>query len=167
MLFDPVFDQRCSPFSFMGPKRYTDMPCQIEDIPFIDIVVISHSHYDHLSHPTTQKIQRLFPNVHFFAPLGNKKWFTSCGIENMTEVDWWETKELVLSARTKGSETEHQEVDGVVKAGAQDDISATIGCLPCQHVSARTPFDKNHTLWGSWSIESGGKKVWFGGYYVQ
>ena len=49
VLFDPVFTERCSPFSFMGPKRFTEMPCEVEDIPFIDAVVISHSHYDHLS----------------------------------------------------------------------------------------------------------------------
>ena len=47
VLFDPVFTHRCSPFSWLGPKRYTEMPCQIEDIPFIDVVVISHNHYDH------------------------------------------------------------------------------------------------------------------------
>lgn len=49
VLFDPVFEARCSPFTWLGPKRYTEVPCQIEDIPTIDVVVISHSHYDHLS----------------------------------------------------------------------------------------------------------------------
>ena len=46
------------------------------------------------------------------------------------------------------------------------DITARIGCLPCQHTSARGPFDRGHTLWASWSVESGGKKVWFGGYVI-
>lgn len=49
VLFDPVFEPRCSPFTWLGPKRYTEVPCEIEDIPTIDAVVISHSHYDHLS----------------------------------------------------------------------------------------------------------------------
>lgn len=47
-LFDPVFTDRCSPFSWFGPKRFTKLPCQIADIPIIDVVVISHDHYDHV-----------------------------------------------------------------------------------------------------------------------
>lgn len=48
VLFDPVFSERCSPFQWLGPKRYTEVPCQIDDIPIIDAVVISHNHYDHM-----------------------------------------------------------------------------------------------------------------------
>jgi N-acyl-phosphatidylethanolamine-hydrolysing phospholipase D len=167
VLFDPVFDHRCSPFSFMGPARYTEAPCQIDDIPIIDAVIISHNHYDHLSHPTILKIREKHPHAHFFAPLGNKKWFTASGIHNMTELDWWETRELRLS-KVKQAAGEEEQKPTVVKAGAESgeeepEISATIGCLPCQHMSARTPFDKAHTLWGSWSVESGGKKLWFAG----
>ena len=87
VLFDPVFTARCSPLTFMGPKRYTEMPCQVQDIPFIDIVVISHSHYDHLSYPTILEIKQRHPNVHFFAPLGNRKWFIKAGVHNVTELD--------------------------------------------------------------------------------
>lgn len=163
MLFDPVFDERCSPFTFIGPKRYTPAPCQVEDIPFIDAVVISHNHYDHLSHPTTQKIHKRFPNVHFFAPLGNKKWFTESGINNMTEMDWWETRDFTLSSQKEQATIEHKETDSTVSASTHEDIQALIGCLPCQHTAARTLFDKAHTLWSSWSVESGGKKVYFGG----
>ena len=163
VLFDPVFTDRCSPFTFMGPKRYTDMPCQIDDIPFIDLVVISHSHYDHLSHPTILKIQEKHPNAHFFAPLGNKKWFTESGIHNMTELDWWDCRDVRFSSEETSHKSvttaEKKEDDEFVNAG----IHATVGCLPCQHISGRTPFDKCHTLWASWSIASGGKKVWFGG----
>ena len=164
VLFDPVFTERCSPFSFMGPKRYTEMPCQIKDIPFIDCVVISHNHYDHLSHPTIMEIQKLHPNVHFFAPLGNKQWFDKCGLSNMTELDWWQSRTLTLSSTTPSSaKNAHSETDSTVSTGTRDDITAQIGCLPCQHTSARTPFDKSHTLWASWSIEAGGSKLWFGG----
>jgi N-acyl-phosphatidylethanolamine-hydrolysing phospholipase D len=147
----------------MGPKRYTPCPVEVEDIPIIDAVVISHSHYDHLSHGTVLKIQEKHPNVHFWAPLGNKEWFSKCGIENMTELDWWESRDFTLSANKKDAETTHSETGSTVNAGGAEDIKAVIGCLPCQHTSARTPFDKSRTLWGSWSIESGGKKIWFGG----
>lgn len=73
-LFDPVFSQRCSPVQFMGPKRVTKMPCDIQDIPAIDIVVISHNHYDHMDYNTIMKLIKFHPNVWFFVPLGNKSW---------------------------------------------------------------------------------------------
>lgn len=133
--------------SFAGPKRYTDMPCQIEALPYIDAVVISHNHYDHLSHPTLVKILEQHKNVQFFVPLGNKPWFDQQGFKNATELDWWEERELHITSAE----------------GAENELSATISCLPCQHTSARGAFDRAHTLWASWSIESGGKKIWFGG----
>ncbi|KAI9654044.1 MAG: hypothetical protein M1831_005561 [Alyxoria varia] len=159
-LFDPVFTARCSPFSFMGPKRYTEMPCQIDDLPMIDAVFISHSHYDHLSHPTVMKIKEKFPQAHFFAPLGNKKWFTASGIQNMTEMDWWDSRDITLSS---GFADDPGKDPRASSANEEPAVSATVGCLPCQHTSARTPFNKSQTLWSSWSVESGGKKVWFGG----
>ena len=162
VLFDPVFTDRCSPFSWLGPKRYTEMPCQIEDLPFVDAVVISHSHYDHLSYPTVLRIQKKFPSAHFFVPLGNKSWMDNIGVKNATEMDWWEEKTLTLSSSSNGS-TLHSGVEPTPKSAEQADITATIGCLPCQHTSGRTPFDRARTLWASWSIASGGKKIWFGG----
>ncbi|QIW94564.1 hypothetical protein AMS68_000082 [Peltaster fructicola] len=169
VLFDPVFTQRCSPYASIGPKRYTDMPCDVDDIPFIDAVIISHNHYDHLSQPTIHKIAKKHPNVHFFVPLGNKSWFAKEGLHNVTELDWWEERELRLSS-TQPSGTEHPEKHQSDKVSvtapaeaSQDDIVATISCLPCQHTSARTAFDKAHTLWASWSISAGDKKLWFGG----
>ncbi|KAF2761375.1 Zn-dependent hydrolase/oxidoreductase [Pseudovirgaria hyperparasitica] len=158
VLFDPVFTHRCSPFSFLGPARYTEAPCQIEDIPTIDIVIISHSHYDHLSHPTIMKIKNCHPNAHFFVPLNNKAWFVDCGIHNVTELDWWDAKDLILSKSTEATILKAKEA-----GNDPETISATIGCLPCQHMSARSPFNKAHTLWASWSVESGGRKLWFGG----
>lgn len=160
VLFDPVFTHRCSPVSFMGPARYTPPPCDVADIPTIDVVVISHNHYDHLSYPTIMKIAQKHPNVHFFAPLGNKQWFTSIGLENMTELDWWQSKTVTLSPNKPGVDV--KEPAETASASATT-ISATFGCLPCQHMAARTPFDKAKTLWSSWSVESGGKKLWFGG----
>ncbi|KAK5733647.1 hypothetical protein LTR17_009500 [Elasticomyces elasticus] len=150
VLFDPVFTERCSPY-----RRFTEMPCQVEDIPFIDAVVISHNHYDHLSHPTIQRIAKKHPKAHYFVGLGNKPWFKHMGLDDthVTEMDWWEEKQITLSPSSQPGSTDQ----------IQQDISATIGCLPCQHTSARTAFDKAHTLWASWSITSGSKKIWFGG----
>lgn len=161
VLFDPVFEDRCSPFTWLGPKRYTDPPCKISDIPTIDAVVISHSHYDHLSHPTVKEIAQRHPNCHFFAPLGNKQWFTQSGINNMTELDWWDERDITLSP--SATPTEVHETDGASKSA---DIKARINCLPCQHASGRSAFDQSTTLWASWSIEAGGRKVYFAGYVI-
>lgn len=128
----------------------------------VDVVVISHNHYDHLSYPTILRIHKKFPEAWFFAPLGNKVWFEKCGITKVTELDWWETREVKLSKRKSGDRKVSVEVSGDEKTTEQD-ITATIGALPCQHVSARTPFDKCKTLWASWSVESGGSKVYFAG----
>lgn len=164
VLFDPVFSQRCSPFSWLGPKRYTEVPCQIEDIPTIDVVIISHSHYDHMDHPTIMRIKKKHPNVHFFVPLGNKQWFTACGIDKVTELDWWEERDLRLAPAQKESLVSHQnQSEQAANKDSDRSIMAHIGCLPCQHTSGRTLFDRAQTLWASWSVESGGKKIWFGG----
>ncbi|GES61884.1 dioxygenase [Aspergillus terreus] len=160
VLFDPVFEDRCSPLSWLGPKRYTEAPCQIKDIPIIDAVVISHNHYDHLSYPTIKEISERHPNCHFFAPLGNKEWFTCSGIENMTELDWWEERDIALSpSKPTGTEV----TEPANNSAALADIQARISCLPCQHTSNRGLFDRGKTLWSSWAIESGGRKVYFAG----
>ena len=151
VLFDPVFEHRCSPFSFLGPQRFTKAPCELKNIPTIDAVVISHSHYDHLSHDSVLEIQKTHPNAHFFVGLGLEKWFRKSGLNNVTELDWWEEADLTVHL----PETESK--------GKDSTISTRVTCLPCQHTSGRTPFDRDTTLWCSWAVKSGGKNVWFGG----
>lgn len=150
MLFDPVFECRCSPFSFLGPKRFTPKPCDIKDIPVVDAVVISHSHYDHLSHPSILEVQKRHPQAQFFVGLGLEKWFRSSGVKNVTEMDWWQDADLTVTYKDAATEKESS-------------ISAKISCLPCQHTSARTLWDKDTTLWCSWAVRSEDKSVWFGG----
>lgn len=181
VLFDPVFEDRCSPFTFMGPKRYTPPPCAIGDLPFVDAVVISHSHYDHLSHPSVREVQKHFPRAHFFVGMGLARWFQREGLTNVTELDWWEDAEITLTADAPEAEpapAEMAEADskakqpaaaapanGTPSGQAAAPITARISCLPCQHTSARTAFDKDTTLWCSWAVSSGtpAKSVWFGG----
>lgn len=163
VLFDPVFEARCGPCCSpipltLGPKRFTEPPCQIKDIPIIDAVVISHNHYDHLSFPTVSEIAKRHPRCHFFVPLGNKSWFHSGGIHQVTELDWWDEREIALSSQENGPQVEQ-----VGETSAVAEIKARISCLPCQHVTARGAFDKYKTLWASWVIESGGSKVYFTG----
>lgn len=167
VLFDPVFTDRCSPFSWLGPKRYTEMPCQIGDIPIIDAVIISHNHYDHLSQPTVKEISTRFPNAQFIVPLGNKKWFADCGITQCTELDWWDEIDFTLTPQSGNPNDSKPEISEPEDTkSASDAITARIGCLPCQHISNRGLFDRGATLWSSWSVTSGKndpKSVYFGG----
>jgi N-acyl-phosphatidylethanolamine-hydrolysing phospholipase D len=135
ILFDPVFSERMSPVSFAGPKRFVQLPCKLEEVPFVDLVVISHNHYDHLDLSTIKYVyeKRGKGEVHFLCGLGLKKWFISCGIaaSDITELDWWDARRVNVSS-----------------FGSVDLI-----CTPSQHDSARTTSDKGQTLWCSWVLE--------------
>lgn len=144
VLFDPVFEERCSPISFLGPKRSTPAPCQVADLPIVDAVVISHNHYDHMSYPTLTAIAAKYPNVRFFCGLGTARWFKENGMPIVVEMDWWESSTITLE-------------------GEEGAVEATISCLPSQHGSARTGIDRSRMLWSSWAIQSGGKSAYFAG----
>jgi L-ascorbate metabolism protein UlaG (beta-lactamase superfamily) len=152
VLFDPVLEHRCSPFSWLGPQRYTPSPCDVADLPVVDAVLISHNHYDHLSSPTVQQIATRFPGAHFFVPLGLEKWFHSAGITNVTELDWWEGADLTLAPKRL---ERAQNMDGdSVKSAEGHTITARVSCLPSQHTSRRTGLDTDATLWCSWAVSS-------------
>ncbi|KAF2860944.1 Metallo-hydrolase/oxidoreductase [Piedraia hortae CBS 480.64] len=144
ILCDPVFSDRTSPLQFFGPKRYTPPPCALDELPDIDIVCISHDHYDHLDYTTIKQLQRRFGvNLHFLVGLGNTAWFTQhvCQATQVTEADWWDRFQVA--------------VDGVG--------NVVFTCCPTQHLSGRTPMSLSQTLWCGWAVESGGKKAYFAG----
>ncbi|KAK7956957.1 uncharacterized protein PG986_006179 [Apiospora aurea] len=183
VLFDPVFEDCCAPFQWLPPKRFTPPPCDVSALPHIDAVVVSHSHYDHLSYPTVKSIQNNHPDAHFFVGLGLAKWFHQSGIENVTEMDWWQDVELTLTPKSsspapntdekaKGAATSAAPSPSPATASsttpAPAPISARFSCLPCQHRSGRGILDQMNTLWCSWAVSSGPtpettKSVWFGG----
>jgi L-ascorbate metabolism protein UlaG (beta-lactamase superfamily) len=155
VLFDPVFEDRCAPVQWFGPKRHTPPACALPELPPVDAVVISHSHYDHLSLASVRELAARNPEAQFFVGLGLEKWFRdNCGITKVTEMDWWQDSELVLRRKVEAKTGNEQ---------APETISARITCLPSQHSSARSASDKDQTLWASFAISSGGKSVWFGG----
>ncbi|KAI5922826.1 Metallo-hydrolase/oxidoreductase [Camillea tinctor] len=159
VLFDPVFENYCSPVPIPHLQRYTEAPCNIADLPFVDAVVISHSHYDHLSYPSVKEICKNYPNAHFFVGLGLEKWFKQSGVKNVTEMDWWDEMEVTFtpSAAKDAANSPEEPLPSPIKA--------TISCLPSQHESGRSLLDQNTTLWASWAVRSGApaKTVWFGG----
>ena len=125
VLTDPVFADRASPFRFAGPKRISKLPFKVSDLPPIDVVVISHNHYDHLDKGAIIDLSRLQPDVHYYVPLGLKRVLESWGAKNVTELDWWE-------------EVMHGDLR----------ITAT----PVKHWSSRSPFDRNKSLWAGYYI---------------
>ena len=124
---DPHFTERASPLSFTGPKRYMAPGMKIDDLPDIDVVTISHSHYDHLDYGTVKSLSEKFKNILFVVPLGLKEWFEDKGIYNVKELDWWESTKVQRTAIT---------------------------FAPVQHWSARGLFDRNESLWGAWHFKN-------------
>jgi L-ascorbate metabolism protein UlaG (beta-lactamase superfamily) len=133
ILFDPVFSQRPSPFTFAGPKRIVPLPIDIAELPRIDLVLISHNHYDHLDVLSVLRLAAMPQgSPRFLVPLGLKSWFVALGITRVDEYDWWqETRE--------------------------GDLRITF--VPVQHWSKRRLDDANQTLWGGWVVEGEGLKL--------
>jgi N-acyl-phosphatidylethanolamine-hydrolysing phospholipase D len=132
----------------------------MEDIPDIDIVVISHNHYDHMDTPTLHTLRDKH-NPHFFAPLNNDATFQSVGIPESRFhcLDWWDDREVSVELPVDTS-----------SGSPAPKVSFRVTCTPCQHQSARGLFDRMKTLWSSWAVEelsstgqASGFKVWFGG----
>ncbi len=94
ILTDPHFSDRASPVSFVGPKRYREPALTIEQIPTLNLVLISHNHYDHMDIPSLVSIDNKF-KPEFLVPLGNAKYLKEAGIQNVVELDWWQVYKSV------------------------------------------------------------------------
>ncbi|KAJ2699946.1 Protein-lysine N-methyltransferase efm4 [Coemansia sp. IMI 209128] len=146
ILCDPIFSNRCSPVQWLGPKRYTEAPCQVEDLPKgIDFLVLSHNHHDHMDWDTLRKIAARYPGIQVFAPLGNGPILKAAGFAFVNLMDWWqETSTPML--------------------GKDGHFQYKFSCTPAQHITSRGLFDHNKTLWCSWVIEGPYKRrVFFSG----
>ncbi|SNX83661.1 related to FMP30 - mitochondrial inner membrane protein with a role in maintaining mitochondrial morphology [Melanopsichium pennsylvanicum] len=143
ILFDPIFSERCSPSQSAGPQRFTRAPCSIDDLPPIDFVVISHSHYDHLDYHTFKQLHHIRgQNVHAFVPLGVKEKIAGSGgfgwsKDQVSELDWWDSASITLPFSSTFC----------------DGAEVKIHCTPAQHASGRGAGDKDASLWASWVVE--------------
>ena len=137
ILTDPHLTKRASPVSIAGPARTTPPGLNIKDLPIIDIIVISHNHYDHLDRETIQKIIRKqkYNQPTIFVPLRLKNLLRGFGAKNVQELDWWD------NIRFK---------------------NLTIHSVPVQHWSNRS-FNTNKTLWCGWVFEKSDYKTFFCG----
>jgi N-acyl-phosphatidylethanolamine-hydrolysing phospholipase D len=136
VLTDPVFSTRASPLASVGPARAQPPGIELKDLPSIDVVVISHNHYDHLDRASIQSLakQRGGPPL-FLVPLGLKKWLAKHGIARAIELDWWDHY------------TYTRDDDSLAEGGPVE-----FHFTPAQHWSSRTLADRNKTLWGSWAV---------------
>lgn len=139
VLTDPVWEQRASPVPFMGPKRFFEPTIGLEDLPKIDVILISHDHYDHLGAETVRRLIRtnVATKAHWVTSLGVGHRLRSFGVagDRITELDW----------------TERVEMDGL-----------TMTAWPARHFSGRGLLDRFSTLWGSFVIEGPKHRVYFG-----
>jgi L-ascorbate metabolism protein UlaG (beta-lactamase superfamily) len=132
VLTDPHFSARASPVQFAGPKRIVALPIEVDELPRIDVVLVSHNHYDHLDVDSVKRLAGMATSPLFLVPLGLKAWFNEIGISRVEEYDWWQS-------------------------AASGGLRFTL--VPVQHWSKRTLWDTNRTLWGGWVIEGAGLKV--------
>ncbi|QRK10448.1 MBL fold metallo-hydrolase [Archangium violaceum] len=136
VLTDPIWSERASPLSWVGPKRWYAPPVALSELPPIDAVVISHDHYDHLDHPTVSAMKDW--DTTFVVPLGVGAHLAAWGVPEarIVELDWWE----------------HTRVRGL-------DITAT----PARHASGRTGLDKDATLWAGFALHGPAHRAFYSG----
>jgi N-acyl-phosphatidylethanolamine-hydrolysing phospholipase D len=127
VLMDPTLADFAGPMGKVGAARRVPPPLTPEQLPRIDVVLISHNHYDHLCDATLRRLLAAGQTPEFIVPLGLKAWFSKRGIANVTELDWWQTFDLPHRLR--------------------------VHFTPSQHWSRRTPWDTNASRWGGYCLE--------------
>lgn len=154
ILTDPMFSERCSPSQWFGPKRYRPPPCTVKELCekiSIDLVLISHNHYDHLDYATVKEISKRAPSAQFVVPLGLRAWFRANVSKTMSiyEQDWHESMEYYSSSNN-------------INDDKSTEASLKVTSVPMRHWSNRTG-DRDKTLWCGYSVAAGGRKFLFPG----
>jgi L-ascorbate metabolism protein UlaG (beta-lactamase superfamily) len=141
VLIDPVWDDRASPMRWAGPKRFFAAPVRLEDLPPVDVVLVSHDHYDHLGKATIQRLARLnaMRGVQWVTSLGVGKSLQAFGVDarRIVELDW--TQRVAVA-------------DGRLE----------ITAVPARHFSGRGMFNRFETLWSSFVLKGSKHTVYFG-----
>jgi L-ascorbate metabolism protein UlaG (beta-lactamase superfamily) len=138
VLIDPVFGERCSPSSIVGPKRFHAPPIPLAELPKPDVVVISHDHYDHLDYPSIVELSK--KGALFAVPLGVGAHLEAWGVprERISELDWWQ----------------HARIGKL-----------TLTATPARHFSGRSPTmsDQDQTLWAGWVMQGAKHRAFYSG----
>jgi L-ascorbate metabolism protein UlaG (beta-lactamase superfamily) len=135
LITDPVYVMHAGPFGRFGPRRVRRPAVAFEDLPHLSTVLLSHNHYDHCDLRTLRALHERFqPRV--VTPVGNARLLRSAGVTHVEELDWWDES-----------------------AASPFRIMLT----PAQHFSARTPFDRNRSLWGGFVFSTDQVRIFFAG----
>jgi L-ascorbate metabolism protein UlaG (beta-lactamase superfamily) len=140
VLIDPVWDERASPVRWAGPKRFYPAPLKLEELPSIDIVLVSHDHYDHLGETTIRELGKM-------PSMKETQWVTSLGVGEILELYGVKSRNIT-------------ELDWTESVG---DESLQITALPSRHFSGRGMFNRFETLWSSFVLKGPKHNVYFGG----
>ncbi|MFT4570874.1 MAG: N-acyl-phosphatidylethanolamine-hydrolyzing phospholipase D [Hyphomicrobiaceae bacterium] len=132
-LTDPTWSHTASPLP-VGPRRFVDPALDIDDLPPVDFVVVSHNHYDHLDLATLELLAARGTRI--FMPLANAYLLEGRGLERITEMDWWDSVEVG---------------------------NLRVHCVPARHWSRRGLMDRDRSLWSGWVIESNDRRFYFAG----
>lgn len=144
VLTDPVWSERVGPTSVIGQRRHKPAGVRFEDLPPIDVVLISHNHYDHLDMPTLKRLQRRDGPL-VLAGLGTAALLKGHGIARAEDMDWWQERQVGPKGQT----------------GEMGAVRVTFA--PAQHWSTRVGLDRNYNLWGSFYLVAGAERVYFAG----
>ena len=137
ILTDPVFSPRASPFSWLGPQRRVALPARLEELPRVDVVLISHNHYDHLDESTVRSLaHQPGGSPLFLVPLGVDRWLREEGVERVQALDWW-------------------------SAHREQGVDFTL--VPAHHWSTRSLVDRHRTLWGGWVARTPAFSAYYAG----
>ena len=136
LLTDPVWSERVSPFSFVGPRRHRPAGIRLEDLPPLDAILVSHNHYDHMDVATLRRLEARRP-VPIFVALNNARYLAACGVGGARDLDWWQSAPLAAG------------------------VEVTV--VPARHFSSRGPFDRDRALWGGFVVKGPSGSVYFAG----
>ena len=141
LVTDPVFSERVSPLSFIGPKRHSPPGLALAELPHVDVVLISHNHYDHLDDASVRALAKQAGGPPLFIlPLGLKTFFLERDIASVIELDWWNAHRV---------------------AGPLGEVEFVL--TPVQHWSGRGLNDRMQTLWGGYAVYAPDCHLFFSG----
>lgn len=163
VLCDPVFSERASPSQWFGPKRLRRTPFTVEQMAHEyrsrglagpDVVCISHNHYDHLDLSSIETLVRAFPNARYLVPSGLHQWMHDTGARFIEQFTWWQEKLLHRGGSSTPSESASLLTATATRSSPQQLPQFRAICVPAQHWSMRSGFDRMESLWCGWIFES-------------
>ena len=136
VITDPVFCERAFPVQWLGPRRVMEPALALDELPPLDVVLLSHNHYDHLDRSAVRHIARAHPRATWIVPLKLGAYIRRWGVRQIVELDWWQEASIG---------------------------SLRVTATPARHMSARRLGDRNRTLWCGYALEAPGVRAYFAG----